>query len=221
MNKAAIFDLDGTLIEGGIGLLMIMQLFEKLSTSMQMAKTLQKYSDKKVTYDKLARELTLYWAQGAKSLNKKDIMYAAKAAAKQVKLNPGATEIVKAAKKKGYLTILLSLTPQEGLDYFRKRLPFDYAIGTVCSKKGTYTGKLEGTLLDSDGKVSELKRLTKELDLDLKRSFAAGDTMGDYEILNSVGKGFVFGELDSNFKELAKKKKWVHVTDYRDIIRFI
>ena len=73
MNKAAIFDLDGVLVEGGIGVLMIMQLFERLSTSLQMAKSLQKYSDKKLTYDVLAKELTLSWAQGAKNLEKKEI----------------------------------------------------------------------------------------------------------------------------------------------------
>src|SRR5207237_6523860 len=82
----------------------------------------------------------------------------------RLRFNPGAEELLAAAKKHGVKTLLVS----GGFTYFtdrvRDKLGFDYAYSNNLDVDGTkLTGTVSGPLVDAVGKAAHVARLKREL----------------------------------------------------------
>ncbi len=90
-------------------------------------------------------------------------------------------------KESGCLTLLVSASTVNYMEYVRKYLGFDALLATPITKSGVVSGNCHG-----EEKVRRIKEYlaSRGLDADLKASYAYGDSAGDAPMLRLVGHGF-------------------------------
>ena len=106
----------------------------------------------------------------------------------RLKLSPGATALIAAAKLHGIRLLLVS----GGFTYFTERLKarlnFDYAYSNVLEiVDGRLTGKVTGPLCDAAGKARHLRETAASLSLPRERCIAIGDGANDLKMLAEAG----------------------------------
>lgn len=91
-------------------------------------------------------------------------------------------------KKQGHKVIIISGSAHEIVSALSKKLDVDDCIGTIykTNDKKEYTGDVE-PMWDKKHKLIALKEFCDKYDIDLEKSYAYGDTNGDFEMLSSVG----------------------------------
>jgi len=113
--------------------------------------------------------------------------------AERLRLNPGAEELVTAAKRAGLKTLLVS----GGFTYFtdrvRERLGLDYAYSNVLvAEGGRLAGTVTGPLVDAAGKAAHVARLKRELQVDASRVIAIGDGANDLPMMAEAGTSIAY-----------------------------
>lgn len=120
-----------------------------------------------------------------------------------ITLSPGAKDLVRALKKLGFKTAVLSggfipLTSwqagQLGLDYARANTL------TVSEDGETLTGQVEGEIVDSFKKREILEQIARENGLEVDQVVAIGDGANDLPMMWAAGLGVAF-----NAKERVQK----------------
>ena len=104
--------------------------------------------------------------------------------AERLRFNPGADELIGAARRCGLKTLLVS----GGFTYFtdrvRDRLKLDYAYSNVLvAEAGKLTGRVTGALVDAQGKKAHVARLKDELGLAKSRVLVLGDGANDLPMM--------------------------------------
>jgi phosphoserine phosphatase len=112
-----------------------------------------------------------------------------------ISLSPGAADLVRAVKKLGCKTAVLSggftplaswLAGQLGLDHV-------HANHLVVSPDGkTLTGELEGAIVDSEKKRELLQSIAQSYNIPLSQVVAVGDGANDLPMLHAAGLGVAF-----------------------------
>lgn len=102
----------------------------------------------------------------------------------RLRLNPGAENLIAAAKKHGVKTLLVS----GGFTFFterlQERLGLDACHANVLEiKNGTLTGRVVGTILDAHGKAARLQELSQQLGATPEQIIAIGDGANDLEMM--------------------------------------
>lgn len=102
----------------------------------------------------------------------------------RLRLNPGAENLIAAAKKHGVKTLLVS----GGFTFFterlQERLGLDACHANVLEiKNGTLTGRVAGTILDAHGKAARLQELSQQLGATPEQIIAIGDGANDLEMM--------------------------------------
>lgn len=113
-------------------------------------------------------------------------------------------------QKRGDITILASNAPEDFLETVKKELKFDFLVGTKTElKNGKYTGKTILPIPWREEKLKKVKNLLKEkkIKIDYKNSFAYSDSERDMEILKAVGKPVVVDPED-NLLDIARRENW-------------
>lgn len=129
---------------------------------------------------------------------------------KDLKLNPGVTDFVRAAKKKGYLAVLVTNQPQVAKGLLAKE-----ELHAIHEKVQTELGeKLDAIYAcvhqDSDNcecrkpKPGMLLRASRELNIDLAHSYFVGDTHKDVGAGKGAGVKTVLLRHSENEKELMQ-----------------
>lgn len=94
---------------------------------------------------------------------------------------------IKWHKEQGHIVIFISGSP----DFLVKRMAekwgaYDYRGSTYHVENGKFSGVIS-PMWDSKNKIKSLKYFCEKYNIDLEKSFAYGDTSGDYSMLKSVG----------------------------------
>jgi phosphoserine phosphatase len=110
----------------------------------------------------------------------------------RLKLNPGATELVRACKAAGLKTLLVSGGFTFFTDRVRDQLNIDYTRANVLEvKDGLLTGKMIdqpwGDICDGEEKRRMLLQTCEQLGIDPKQAIAIGDGANDLPMMGEAG----------------------------------
>jgi phosphoserine phosphatase len=114
-------------------------------------------------------------------------------AARGIRITPGAEILAATMKAHGAYTAIVS----GGFLFFtrliRMRLCFDYDEGNDLEiASGSLTGEAREPILNRDGKVNALRRISRERGIDLADTLAVGDGANDLPMLLAAGMGVAF-----------------------------
>ena len=129
------------------------------------------------------------------------------------RLWPGTVRAVKEHLALGHEVWLITAAPVELAEQIAKDLGATGALGTIVGHKdGVLTGELVGDPLHGKAKRRAAKKLAKERNLSLNRSYAYSDSVNDLPLLTLVGNPVVVNP-DKQLKRYADAAGW-------DILRF-
>lgn len=115
------------------------------------------------------------------------------AVAKHVPLTEGAGRLVKALKRFGYRTAIIS----GGFTYvgerLRRELGIDYVFANrLAIEDGRVTGGLVGEIVDAERKAELLREICAKEGIELEQAIAIGDGANDLPMLSIAGLGVAF-----------------------------
>ena len=129
------------------------------------------------------------------------------------RLWPGTVRAVKEHLALGHEVWLITAAPQELAQQISDDLGATGALGTIVGHKdGVLTGELVGQPLHGQAKRKAARKLAKERNISLRRSFAYSDSVNDLPLLTLVGNPVVVNP-DKALKRYADAAGW-------DILRF-
>ena len=111
----------------------------------------------------------------------------------RLRFNPGAEELLAAARKLGIRTLLVS----GGFTYFtdrvRDRLNLDYAYSNVLvAEGGKLAGTVTGPLVDAEGKAAHVARLKRDLAVPARAVLVIGDGANDLPMMREAGTSIAY-----------------------------
>lgn len=210
-NIAAFFDIDGTLYREGL----ITEIFKKLIKSEIIDKqrwyneVREKYIkwDKRIgNYDDYLIKMAEIYIDAIKGLHKTQIEFIAGKVIEQKgdRVYTYTRNKIKWHTEQGHKVITVSGSPFELVSAMSKKHGFHDFIGSMylTDDRDIYTGEVT-PMWDSVNKKKAINELVKKYDIDLNRSYAYGDTAGDFSMLKSVA----FPVAINPTRELVNKLK--------------
>lgn len=191
MNKAAIFDIDGTIIRNISS--------ERVFFRYLLDKKLITFQDllrfAKVFFNNLLLFKGLYVRKNKFYLKNKEYEKIVSSINEcfneriSSHISSAAIEEIKMLKNAGYFIILLSGTLSPFVDCFRKHCNADVGIGTrlAIDNKGIITGEINGIHPYSGGKAKIVNHLVTEYNIDLSSSYAYANQYVDIKFMQMVG----------------------------------
>jgi HAD superfamily hydrolase (TIGR01490 family) len=191
-RKAAFFDVDGTLIKGLIicafpDYLAGRGFFDKKKNE-RIQELTHLYGEGKISYRYASVRIPKLYAAGIKGQKQSEIMELASAFLREYSKNvfPYSKGLVSLFKRNGFLTIAVSGSPIEAVTPLN--MDFREIQGTEMEvRNGVYTGKVKRNLILAEEKRKVITSLIKKYNIDMKSSFAFGDTEQDLPMLGKVG----------------------------------
>ena len=111
----------------------------------------------------------------------------------RLQLNPGATELMAAARSAGLRTLLVSGGFTFFADRVRERLGMHEAhANTLEIEGGLLTGRVLGDIVDGEAKKQHLLALCMRLGCDPRHSIAVGDGANDLPMMGAAGLSVAF-----------------------------
>jgi len=190
MKKAAIFDIDGTIIKNisservffrflfkrkivtSKDLLRLAGIFvSKLFSLKGLYFRKNKYYLKNKEYDKIVSNINECFENAILP-----------------HISKTAIEEIQRLRNEGYLIILVSGTLEPIVDCFKKYCNADIGVGTnLCIKDGLITGEIDGTHSYNQGKVKVIEQLAKKYNIDLSSSTAYANQYSDIKFMRLFG----------------------------------
>jgi len=191
---AAFFDIDGTLYREGL----ITETFKKLVKS-DIINSQRWYNevrdkflkwDKRIgNYDDYLLKMAQIYIEAIKGLHKSQIEFIARKVIEQKgdRVYTYTREKIKWHNEQGHKVLTISGSPMELVREMAKKHGFDDYIGTeyITDSHHLYTGEVK-PMWDSASKQTAINYFVKKYDIDLSKSYAYGDTTGDYTMLKAV-----------------------------------
>ncbi|MEN8078145.1 HAD-IB family hydrolase [Clostridioides difficile] len=196
MSKcAAFFDIDGTIYREGL----ITEVFKKI-IKYDLVDENKWYKEVKPAYinwDKRQGDYDTYllkmvdvYIEAIKGLDKYHIDYIAKKVIEQKgdRVYTFSRERIKWHKDRGDIVIAISGSPIELVREMSLKYNMDDYRGTIykLDDDNKYNGDII-PMWDSVSKENAIKELCEKYDIDLSKSYAYGDTAGDFTMFKSVG----------------------------------
>lgn len=190
---AAFFDIDGTLYREGL----ITETFKKLIKSEIIEKQTwynevrEKYLkwDKRIgNYDDYLLKMAEIYTNAIIGLHKSQIKFIAKKVIQQKgdRVYTYTRDRIKWHIAQGHIAITISGSPAELVEEMSKKHGFhDYIGSQYVTKNDIYTGEIK-PMWDSKNKKIAIEQLVEKYAIDLDKSYAYGDTAGDFTVLKSV-----------------------------------
>lgn len=191
MNKAAIFDIDGTIIRNISS--------ERVFFRYLLEKGLITFGDlfrfANVFFNNLLLFKGLYLRKNKYYLKNKEYEKIVTSISECFKerispyISLTALEEINTLKESGYMIVLLSGTLSPFVECFRKYCNADVGIGTnlAVDDKGIITGEINGVHSYSSGKAKIVSRLVAEYKIDLSSSCAYANQYVDVKFMRMVG----------------------------------
>lgn len=226
---AAFFDIDGTLYRDSL----MTEHFKKL---IKYEVVDEKYWlngpkdsfinwDKRFDdYDNYLFELSSAYVEGITGLHKKYIDFATEQVMKLKadRVYKYTRNIIEEHKKNGALIIFISGSPDFLVEKMGKKHHVFKAIGShYVMENDVFTGKVI-PMWDADSKNKMIDKLVAKYNIDLEKSFAYGDTNGDFNMLRRVGNPVAINpskELLHKIKETKQlQNKTTIIIERKDVI---
>jgi HAD superfamily phosphoserine phosphatase-like hydrolase len=124
-------------------------------------------------------------------------------------------DLIVELKSRGYFLIAISGSHKELVEKVADYYGFDDFVGTDYTRSGS---KLKSeAFVASHHKEELLKEMIKKHRLDLKGSYAVGDTPSDAPMLGMVENGIAFNP-DKKLYNLAQKNGWKVVVERKNVV---
>lgn len=194
MSTAAFFDIDGTLFREGL----ISEIFKKFVTYeivesdrwyREVQPEFENWKRRQGDYDSYMMKMMEIFMDSVKGLHKTQMEFIARNIVKQKgeRVYVYTRDRIKWHKAQGHKVISISGSPTEFISEFAKIYGFyDFAASEYkLNRDNYYTGEVV-PMWDSDSKKNALEGFVTKYNIDLSRSYAYGDTSGDFNMLRMV-----------------------------------
>ena len=226
-EKLAIFDVDGTLFDGNLGIEFVKTLVKKGIFEKEVGEGIfdwyGKYKNGEVEKSIAVDEIYQLFAKGMTGKTIEDMHSVALETWNEVvsKLHGFAESLTEKLREHGFKIILLSGSPIEMISILGEKLKVngnELIAGSLETSDGLYTGNTISYPGSSDAKITAINEYIGEngLEVDWPNSFGMGDNERDLGILSLVGLSFAF-EPNEALAEKAKELGY-QVVDRTDVI---
>ncbi|HCQ88595.1 MULTISPECIES: HAD-IB family hydrolase [unclassified Clostridium] len=194
-NIAAFFDIDGTIYREGL----ITEVFKKIikyelveekKWYSEVRPSFIKWDKRQGDYDTYLLKMVDIYIEAIKGISKNHIDYIAKKVIEQKgdRVYTFSRERIRWHKEQGHIVIAISGSPIELVREMSNKYNMDDYRGSIylLDENETYTGDII-PMWDSESKEKALMELKEKYNIDLERSYAYGDTSGDFTMFKSVG----------------------------------
>jgi HAD superfamily hydrolase (TIGR01490 family) len=195
MNIGAFFDIDGTLYREGL----IAEIFKKLVKYEIIAPEkwyndvrleYQKWDKRQGNYDNYLLKMADIYIEAVKGLHKSQVEFIAKKVIEQKgdRVYTYTRDRIQWHRKQGHILITISGSPEELVREMAAKHGFNDYKGAryLIDEKDLYTGEVIA-MWDSVSKNRTIEEFVQKYDIDLSKSFAYGDTSGDFSMFQKVG----------------------------------
>ncbi|MDD5551625.1 MAG: HAD-IB family hydrolase [Candidatus Pacebacteria bacterium] len=219
--RLAIFDFDGTLIDGHLWTALLKHNFKKkrriFSSIWYLVYHMLLYYfyklkiiSQKKCFQAWAKDIPKILVKGLSVEKGKDILKTIWREYLLPTIKKETLSRLKWHQKRGDITILASNAPQDFLEIVKKYLNFNFVVGSILEvKNNRFTGKIIPPLPWSKGKVKRIKGIIKKekLNVDFKESFSYSDDIRDLPMLKMAGNPVVVSP-DEKLLKIAKENHW-------------
>ena len=225
----AFFDIDGTIYRNSLltehfKKMIKYELIDPLAYEEKVKETFKLWNERKGDYDRYLLSLTESYVNAMIGISEKDNDFVSD----QV-LNLSGNRVyrytrerIKWHKEQGHKVIFISGSP----DFLVKRMANkwgadDYQGSIYHTKDGKFSGEIS-PMWDSRNKIKSLNKFCEKYNLDLEKSYAYGDTSGDYSMLKSVGNPIAINPSKEFLEKLRDNqeiyKKVQVIIERKDVI---
>lgn len=194
-NVAAFYDIDGTLFREALSV----ELFKKLTRNgivsdykwyNEVKPIYDKWVNREACYDDYIDKLSQVYHECIIGVNSGVIKFLANQVIQEKgdKLFRHTKNKLKWHKEQGHKVIIISGSSYDLASGLAKKLGADDVAGTIFitdPDTQEYTGKVI-PMWDRQSKIKALNEFVEKYDIDLDKSYAYGDTNGDFTMLNAV-----------------------------------
>ncbi|WP_251859975.1 HAD-IB family hydrolase [Clostridium sp. Marseille-Q2269] len=194
MNIAAFFDIDGTLYREGL----ITEVFKKLVKHEvidperwynEVRPEYVKWDKRQGNYDNYLLKMAEIYIEAIRGLHKSQVEFIAKKVVEQKgdRVYTFTRDSIKWHKEQGHKIITISGSPYELVKEMASKYGFDDFRGAeyLLNKENIYTGDVI-PMWDSESKQNAINELVEKYHIDLNKSYAYGDTSGDFSMFKIV-----------------------------------
>jgi len=188
-KRLVVFDMDSTIVDGEV----INELARAAGVEPKVAAITERAMRGELDFKEALQERVAM----LKGLTVADL----ERIASEIKLTPGAEDLIRTLKRMGFRLALIS----GGFTFFTDRLKlelgFDYTFANdLVIRDGIVTGEVQGDIIDMHRKGEILRELAKLEGLTTDEVVAVGDGANDQIMIKNAGLGIAF-----NAKELLKR----------------
>lgn len=210
---AAFFDIDGTIYRNALLVehfkkMIKYELFDDLQYKLKVEEAYHLWDTRKGDYDNYLLDLIELYKEALCGLSEKynEFISDQVVSLKGNRVYSYTREMIAWHKRNGHKVIFISGSPSFLVSRMAAKFEADEFCGSIYEidkKTGRYSGKIVKPMWDSVHKKKAIQSLIKKYDIDMSKSFAYGDTNGDFSMLSSVGNPRAINPS----KELLKKIK--------------
>lgn len=229
---AAFFDIDGTFYRDSLLIEHFKRLikYEIISPSVwhdKVKHTFNNWDKRQGNYDDYLNEVSQTYAKYLTGLSFDDIDYIAKQVirTKADRVYRFTRERIEWHLAEGHHVIFISGSPDFLVEKMAEKYNATDCRGShyLFNPDGTFSGEIS-PMWDSRNKLKTISEMVGKYDLDLSKSFAYGDTQGDFTMLESVGNPVLINpssELLQSVYDSDKilKNAWLAI-ERKDVIYF-
>ncbi len=229
MNKAAFFDIDGTLFRNSLLIEHFLKLvangiLDKKIWTEDIGPLYSNYENRLGAYEEYLEESALAYQRAMKGLDREVIDKYAQIVLKENK-NKVYNFTKKAVKKhieEGYLVFFISGSPDFLVYDFSKLYGATGSISTeyIFDENNKFSGKVL-PMWDGESKFSAVLKLKNQYEINLDKSFAYGDTNGDITMFELVGNPHAinpsFELIDKLYKDKDLREKSIIDIERKDV----
>ncbi|MFA9397088.1 MAG: HAD-IB family hydrolase [Clostridiaceae bacterium] len=231
MKTAAFFDIDGTLYREGL----ITEVFKKLvkyeiieseKWYNEVKPYYTKWDKRQGNYDNYLLKMAEIYIKAIEGLHKSQVEFIAKKVVEQKgdRVYTFTRDKIKLHKSMGHVVITVSGSPYELVKEMSIKHGFDDYIGAkyLIDNDNVYTGEVI-PMWDSVSKRKAIEELVAKYDIDLDKSYAYGDTAGDFSMFEMVKyptavnatkelitKAIIDGDIMNKMKFVVERKDVVY-----------
>ncbi|MCK5628936.1 HAD family phosphatase [Candidatus Bathyarchaeota archaeon] len=221
-RRCAIFDVDGTLLKG-----VITQSFTRYLAETgfiedkypnEIDRVISGYRKGNMEYGEAAEAIPNLYASALRGKQKGDVEFLARKFMEAYIPENALShteQLISQVQNLVDVTIAVSGSPQEPIAEI-KQLGFDYAYGSLFEEQnGIYTGRVTVNLILGEEKAKTVIEVAQELNIDLSRSVAFGNTGQDEPTLNIVGVPVAVNP-NKKLRQTSEIKNW-HILENKDL----
>lgn len=226
---AAFFDIDGTLYREGL----ITEVFKKLIKSeliesekwyKEVRPKYQKWDRRVGTYDDYLLKIANIYIDAIKGLHTSQIEFIAEKVVSQKgdRVYRYTRDKIKWHKSQGHLVLAISGSPEELVREMSKKHQFDdFKATKYLLENNIYTGEYF-PMWDSVNKRKSINYFSKKYNINLNKSYAYGDTSGDFSMFEMVGNPICINAtrelLDKVLENKLLREKVKIIVERKDVI---